>query len=514
MLSRKDGRVPGGWAMTHRNRATAKATLLGVLALLATGDAVHAAGTAAIVSHAPGATPLIETVTSNYSGAALRSVSFTVTPKPGSKTRAMKVIYLASVLAAKGRLTATTVTVPVSFLYAGRANTVVLTYKFTDGSIASATTSFNTPSYNDPCGKLSNAIIQNDRAAIASINFDYFMLNNYCSSDAPVIVDTDGEVRWIAHTGVGGQPGLLYKNKVYTTNGGAGVNRVDLDGTIARVGDYGSIGVTYTGHHNFDPGRDGIILDVNTTEQTESVNIEIDEETGAVLNRWDLADIIRAAMRAGGDDPDGFVKPVGNDWFHNNASTYNPADNTLIMSGRETFVIAVDYDTPADGVKKIHWILGDTTKLWGQYPSLRRYTLTLPTGTLPPIGQHAVSIDRLGNLLLFDDGQGSFNQQPAGITRTYSAARSYKIDTALMTATQVYDYTRLDKFSYICGSAYEGGPGSYLVDYSQERAGFTELHGLGKDNRLVFTIKYPLTGFCGPGWNARPVKGHNFNITR
>ena len=52
-------------------------------------------------------------------------------------------------------------------------------------------------------------------------------------------------------------------------------------------------------------------------------------------------------MLAGGDDPSGFVYPVGTDWFHNNATTYNKADNTLIVSSRENFVIAVDYDTPA-----------------------------------------------------------------------------------------------------------------------------------------------------------------------
>ena len=488
--------------------------LLGGFAAIAIGSSASVAGTVTITGHTPGRTPLIENVAAAYSGGRIRSVSFTVVPKPGSQTRPITMTYLASVLAARAQLTDTSVTVPVSFLYQNRANTVNIAYRFYDNSSANASISFTTAAYTDPCGKLGNAVIQNNRSHTADIGFDYFVLNNYCSADAPVIVDTDGEVRWIAHTGVGGQPGLLYANGVYTTTGGAGVNRVEFDGQISRIGDYGTIGVTYTGHHNFDPGRDGIVLDVNTTTQTESVDIEINPTTGAVLNRWDMADIISAAMRAGGDDPSGFVKQAGTDWFHNNATTYNPADNTLIVSGRETFVIAVDYDTPPDGVKKIHWILGDPTKLWGQYPSLLRYALTLAPGTLPPIGQHAVSIDRLGNLLLFDDGQGSFNQTPAGITRTYSAMRAYKIDTGAFTATQVYDYTRPDKFSYICGSAYEGAPGNFLVDYSQERAGFTELHGIGKANKLIFTIKYPLTGFCGPGWNARPLKTHRFTITR
>ena len=471
------------------------------------------AGTVAVTGTSLGTTPFVQRVSASYTGGPIKSVTYTVVPKAGSQTRPIKFTYSAAALSARGLLGPGTVTVPVAFLYAGRANTVTLDYRFADNTIASTSTNINAGSYSDPCGKFGAASIQNNRTRIADIGFDYFVLNNYCSSDAPAIVDTDGEPRWVTHTGVAGQPGLLYKNGIYTTDGGNGVNRTEFDGSTRRIGNYGSIGVTYTGHHNFDPGRDGIILDVNTTSQTESVNIEIDWKTGAVLNRWDLADIISAAMIAGGDDPSGFVKSGGTDWFHNNANTYNPADNTMIISGRETFVIAVDYDTPPDGVKKIHWILGDETKLWGQYPSLRRYSLRLAPGTLPPIGQHAPSIDHLGNLLLFDDGQGSFNQSPAGITRNYSATRSYKIDTTAMTATEVFTYDPRDKFSYICGSAYEGAAGQYLVDYSQERAGYTELHGLGPRKKLVFTIKYPLTGFCGPGWNARPIKLHAFTIT-
>ena len=488
-------------------------SLIAAAGLAALLSSTVRAGTVSVIGHAPGGTPFTQRVSATYAGGSIKTVTYTIAPRAGSQTRPMKVTYSAAALSARALLGPSTVTVPVTFLYAGRGNTVALDYKFTDNTIASTSTSIDTLPYNDPCGKLGTPTIQNNRTKVADIGFDYFVLSNYCSSDAPAIVDTDGEPRWVAHTGVAGQPGLLYKNGVYTTDGGNGVNRTEFDGTIKRIGNYGGYGITYTGHHNFDPGRDGIVLDVNTTTQTESVDIEIDYKTGAVLNRWDMADIISSAMIAGGDDPSGFVKPVGTDWFHNNATAYNPADNTLILSGRETFVIAVDYDTPADGIKKIHWILGDETKLWATYPSLKKYSLRLVGTTLPPIGQHAPSIDHLGNLLLFDDGQGSFNQSPAGITRNYSAARSYKIDAGAMTATGVFTYDPRDKFSFICGSVYEGTPGQYLVDYSQERAGFTELHGLGPKSKLVFTIKYPLTGACGPGWNARPLKTHSFVIS-
>jgi hypothetical protein len=109
------------------------------------------------------------------------------------------------------------------------------------------------------------------------------------------------------------------------------------------VADYSGVGVTGF-HHNIDPGREGMILDVDTVEQTESVNLEVDA-AGNVLRTWNLADIISATMIAGGDDPRQFVHPASIDWFHNNACAYRRSDNSLIVSSRENFVIAIDYDS-------------------------------------------------------------------------------------------------------------------------------------------------------------------------
>lgn len=362
-----------------------------------------------------------------------------------------------------------------------------------------------TPSYPLPCGITSGSIVQN-RHATSDLSFDYFLLKDFCSSTAPMIVDTDGNVRWIGSVSNASLPSIFYNNGIYVSDGASGVDRLELYGGSTKIGDYASYGVTYTGHHNYDRGRDGIVLDVNTTTETEAANIEINPVSGAVLNQWDLGAIISAAMRAGGDDPSQFVLPVGTDWFHNNATTYNRADNTLIVSSRENFVIAVDYDTPPDGIKKIHWILGDTTKKWYQFPSLRKFALGLGPNTLPPIGQHSVSIDSSGNLGLFDDGQGSFIQVPAGVTRTYSAARTYKIDTVARTATSVITYAPTPSiFSYVCGSAYQAGS-SYLIDFpAANTSKTTVIQGLGTLGNVVFDFRVPDIDVCGSGWNAEPI---------
>jgi arylsulfate sulfotransferase len=96
--------------------------------------------------------------------------------------------------------------------------------------------------------------------------------------------------------------------------------------------------------------------------------------------------------------------------------TYNRADDSLIVSSREDFLICLDYATGA-----IKWILGDPEKAWYQFPSLRQYALNVAPGSLPPIGQHAVSITFDQDVLVFDNGLNSLFQQPPGAVRTYAS---------------------------------------------------------------------------------------------
>ena len=79
--------------------------------------------------------------------------------------------------------------------------------------------------------------------------------------------------------------------------------------------------------------KNGLMLEVDTADFVESINYEVDG-AGNVMRTWNLADIISAAMIAGGDDPTEFVVPTApapNDWFHENGATYNRADDSLII---------------------------------------------------------------------------------------------------------------------------------------------------------------------------------------
>ena len=471
------------------------------------------AGTASVTGTTAGVTPFLANVAATYTGT-LQSVSYEILPKSGSVTRPFMASYAAQYLASTGAMNSgSSVTVPVFGLYAGYTNTVYMYFYFTDGTQSAQTVTFTTAAYTDPCSQMNLPSLTQSRANTSDLNYDFFILKDICSANDPAILDTDGNIRWVGQANDGTSAVALYNNAIYLSDNHTGVLQMQLTtDAVTKIGDYAAApyNVTYTGHHNIDPGRDGLILDVNTSSETEAVNLEINPLTGAVLNSWDLGQIISAAMTAGGDNPSTFVLGTSADWFHNNATAYNPADNTLIVSSRENFVIAVDYDTPADGQKKIHWILGDNSKTWYTYPSLRAFALT-PTNssTLPPIGQHSVSIDHNNNLLLFDDGLQSLNQSPAGISRTYSAVREYVINDAALTATagSVYYSPNPTIYNNICGSVYDV-QGTYLVDFPVAPASNGSqviLQGLGATENLSFNLQYPGNTYCNGGWNAYPI---------
>ena len=529
------------------------------------------AGTAQIIDVEQGATPFLGFAGALYYGGTIASISFSVQPLSGSVTRPLGATYSASYLNSHNYFIpgANAVIIPIFGLYAGTNNTIEITYTFTDGTTNTQTTALKTSTYTEPCAAVANRTSYNARPNTDSLTFDYYLLKDYCSTTSPAIIDTDNNIRWVGTAGFGfGSQNIGYFNNAFYATNGTKVSRIDItNGTVTQFLDLAAAvtGMTVTGtHHQIDPGKTGLIVDVNTTAETEAAAIEFNPTTGAILNTWDFGAIISAAMSAGGESSTtigNFIQSPSSanaDWFHNNAVAYSPADNTLIVSSRENFVMAIDYDAPTDGTqRKIHWILGDTTKAWYNTPakSLQKYTLALGNNTLPPIGQHAVSIDHLGNVLLFDDGLGSItgSNVPAGITRNYSAARSYQLTptptatTVPTKATEVFSYTASagqNLFSPICGSVYDVA-GNYLVDFAttnQAAAAATPasaastvasnnaiignylltptnnqtaviIVGVGSSSNIEFISAIgSAAGPCTPGWNALPLSTNVFTF--
>src|ERR1051326_7501081 len=420
-----------------RPRLSVTAGVLAVLLPLIGSDRAGTA-TVSVIGQQAGATPFISILTLSASDpGSMASVQFTITPKPGSTSRPISATYTGDYLASRGyrNLQTGIITVPVFGLYPNYTNTVSLNYVFNDGSSQQDSVTVITQPFTDPCG-FSNPMFVQRRTGGTSLSYDFILIKSQCGADASPIIDTDGALRWAATISSSTKfRSAFFDNAIYLAD--VGLRRNELDGTVRILSStYNTLGVT-SFDHNVDYGRDGLILDSITKNNFESFNVEVDK-TGKVLRTWDLAAIVSSAMLAGGDDPTQFVWPLShtpNDWFHNNATAYRASDNSLIVSSREDFVIALDYDTGA-----IKWILGDPTKKWYQFPSLRQYALTVAPGSLAPDGQHAVSITHDDDLLLFDNGRASDNQSPAGVDRGYSTPRQYSLDFKGNVATEIWKY--------------------------------------------------------------------------
>lgn len=472
-----------------------------LLASFAAAASAEWAGSVSVDNIVQGATPFISMVTlGNFPLDLASHVTFQIQPRPGTVSAEMRATYSITYLLSHSYADTSlrTVTVPVYGLYPDYANSVRF---IVSGPIAFqriVTAAITTPQwYADGGPQYFDHEVLVPRDPNIKLGYSFFMLKAWSAGGHPVVMDTDGYVRWIGTAGNGNQGSSFADNHFYVGDGST-LWRIGLDGSKTAVSDLGGLGFGDF-HHNIDPGRDGLLLELNHDSDVEDHIVEVSYD-GAVLRIWDFGQIIRDAMLAGGDDPSAFVR-TGDDWFHNNAATYWTTEDQLVLSSRENFVIAVDYDTHA-----IQWILGDPTKAWYTYPSLAKFALTVPSPGHYPIGQHGISFTRDRHLMLFDNGTPSFNQNPSGDSRGNSQPRRFRIDLTARTATETWTLDRDPPvYSPICSSIYRAPQGTgYLIDYASENWGNVRLLGIDEDDNIAFEYRLAGGGW-DRGWNAFPV---------
>jgi hypothetical protein len=488
-------RVPG----------TCIAVLAAVLSACGGGDGPSPlARTSQPAASAPeaGPTPFIsEVAVSGKEFDKVSSVHFVVSPLAGTVSKPVSVTYSAAYLVRRGFLSPTSMQLPLFGLYAGTTNSVALTLTYTDGSSATLPLSVTTAAYDDPTYAAPQVIVP--RAAGVSLGFDFIYMKAGVGS--PVIVDTDGHPRWAA-ANVPGAASSTFADGAFilgsTTS--PAISRLELDGTVTAAGTLETTD-TLEFHHDIEAGKTGLLDNVNRMDgilQLESTAQEFTPD-GKVLAQWKLDQILSDYMLSQGDDPTLFVRPPV-DWFHMNTAIYDPADDSVIVSSRENFVIKLDYATGA-----IKWIFGDPTKYWYTFPSLRARSLTLVGDGLVPIGQHSITIAPDGDLLLFNNGLASGNQPqgaPAGQSRAYSAVSSYRLDETAMTAVEAwhFDYDQSVSAPF-CSSVQQLPDGSLLIDYATtENATAARIVGTDASHRVAFDYRYPSTP-CGTAWNSQPI---------
>ena len=459
----------------------------------------------------PGVSPFIATVEfEGQSVSDVTAITFNIAPKPNTVSKPVSVTWDKSALVADGYLETGSIQLPVFGLYDGYQNQVTFQVQFLDDSVQQLAEPIGTQPYTDPTGVYADPVILKARAPGSNLGFNFFVMKS--NIGPPVIVDTDGYVRWVI-------PDFLGNSAVIYTDGrfliGDGANSTLY--SIPFSGNTSILPVPFpqplmqSFTHNIDPGTtpNSFLAEFTGTDDLGVSNGDIVTEftptaTQPILQTFDMADILTAYMKKNGDDPTTFVRP-GVDWFHINASVYDPSDDSIIVSSRENFLIKLDYQT-----KDIKWILGDPTKYWYTFPSLRAKALTLAAGGDYPVGQHAVSITTGGYVMVFNDGYGSLNQpsgEPAGITRTFSEVSVYSINPTAMTASQVwkFDYGQ-SIYSEICGSSYEASGNTFLVDFANsDKLTHARLVGLDSSHNVVFDFQYDQPQPCGAAWNAIPI---------
>ena len=172
---------------------------------------------------------------------------------------------------------------------------------FNDGSLQTIAETLTTAAYTDPNGVYDHPVFIKSRAAGSDLGFDFFAMKSGLGT--PVIVDTDGAIRWV---GVSSESSI---SSVFTDNGFVIGDQLFDQGAAAGAGWHGDRWYPWRFrpaivrfHHNIDPGKVGLLGEFDTQTRRQSTIAEF-SLSGGVLKEWSFSSIMRTHMTNGGDDP-------------------------------------------------------------------------------------------------------------------------------------------------------------------------------------------------------------------
>ncbi len=265
--------------------------------------------------------------------------------------------------------------------------------------------------------------------------------------------DAAGAIRWALD--VTGDPDLgglffddgverLANGNLYFGDRSSGkIYEVDMLGRVVRS--WGMPGFSF--HHQVLEIPNGNFLATVNRDGAPTVEdhvVEIDRASGAVVTVWDLRQSLDPTRRAWPTD----LADLDVDWFHGNGLAYDPADDTVIVSGRTQGLVKLTRDN------RVVWILAphrdwrsDLEAALLQPLDADGRPITDPavkdgTARHPDFEwawyQHAPKVLPDGSIALFDNGDNRGYQQPG----TYSRAVIYRVDAAAGTVRQLWEYGR------------------------------------------------------------------------
>ena len=208
---------------------------------------------------------------------------------------------------------------------------------------------------------------------------------------------------------------LAYENDIITCVSSTKLARIDGLGQVVQVYELDG----YELHHDIGFGQDGELLALAEDAEGETVEdkvLSIDLATGEVTELLDFTEVLSGyfEMTRPVSATDDFFWQAGEwDWIHLNSLQYMEADDSLIVSSRETSTIIK--------VKNIHtapepdWLAGDE-RFWAGTP-YAELCLAPENDFVPQYGQHCVEFwhaDESGTagvyeLILYNNNYWSLN---------------------------------------------------------------------------------------------------------
>ena len=298
-----------------------------------------------------------------------------------------------------------------------------------------------------------------------------------------VMVDKIGNIRGIYYNNIVklSMMSKIIGNRIITDNYNSftitdikGNNLIDIPYSF-QINDQN---VSYKGHHDFIllnsgkyAGMYAILVDKAGEDTTGDYIIIIDvseeNQSAALIKEIDLKRYLPKEKY----NRLPYTTYVAEDWFHANSIEHDESDDTLIISGRSQGVIKI---TLPENNGVIQAGKNDITLKWILTPHIG-YTATDSINVLDKLltpldrfgnpitneqvlngheahkdfewnyGQHTALL-RNGNLIMFDNGDGRYNQatddliETDGSKKKFSRYVEYKIDEKNMTVQQIYSF--------------------------------------------------------------------------
>lgn len=356
--------------------------------------------------------------------------------------------------------------IPVYGLYADYLNRVTLTAYDETGVASGSTVEIRTEKLPADISRVAVTAKDQEHMAEGLTFFDCPHLEgNY-----PLAIDSNGEIRWyLSDKKLNGSVMMTYlKNGNMIVSSGDVIpdtyNNLSSVYEITPLGKLVRVYKVYGVHHDIREKQNGNLIMAASKEGSDSQNdylVEVDRETGEVVDDWDLREIIPM------DEYDTQPPYTGNlaNWLHNNGFWYSEQGDYFIISGRHQNMVA----KISASDKKLVWVFSGTVVERNR--SLQPYLLTPESDDFEyPTSQHSPMILPDGRLMLFDN-RNLMEKVEAGEeldqSLLYSRAVIYTIDEEQKTITEEWQYgkERPELYSSFVSDVDYLGEDHYLIDF-------------------------------------------------